>query len=402
MSKDGESYNSPTNVGAGSAWNPFGLLSQGIQDTVNIVNGWLTNLWQRQSNRDDYRRSRDDARYDATIAYQRQLNLLNNQRAYDDPSAQMARYVAAGLHPGMVAGGLSGPVPAQVQQSHGGTMNGSSAPAFGISQFGTAALQSRQMELYNRELDIRNRDLDMRSRLTDSQIDYYAKLGGLSEEQAKFVAQQALTEIEQRNKLKAEVDRLGQILEIGKSEIALKQLEARFSLETFDARVGSLISQSIIDGEHANAAKALYYATYCQMVASARNMNADAYLKELQGEVQELFGIQMGFAQLQSTRALADYYRSGSRSANAQAELFDVTRQLKERFGWMSETGVTGLVGIGLGLMTDLFMFNGQETTVNEYPNSRGGKTVKKTVKNGKAWRTGAKKGFKFLLRFFL
>lgn len=57
---------------------------------------------------------RQFAEHQAAVAYQRQLEMWNKENAYNTPSAQMARYVEAGLNPNLIYnnGQVPSPVPA--------------------------------------------------------------------------------------------------------------------------------------------------------------------------------------------------------------------------------------------------------------------------------------------------
>lgn len=330
MSKDGESYNSPTNVGAGNAWNPFGLLSQGIQDTVNIVNGWLTNLWQRQSNRDDYRRSRDDARYDATIAYQRQLDLLNNQRAYDDPSAQMARYVAAGLHPGMVAGGLSGPAPAQVQQSHGGTMNGASASAVGQSLLGANYLASRQLELESRKLDLEERRINKQNELDDATIIHVLGRDDLSKAQIDSIR----ADIDYTNQMCSEsVARISNL----NAQTYGKWLDNDFSERTLEDRARVIAANAHISEEQAKSVARVISLSLAEAAARINNLSADTKVKESQKELND--------AQRTLQGHLSNYYVALAKNTDASTALLNVQVSLERAYG--AKLRVSQIIGNG-------------------------------------------------------
>lgn len=90
--------------------------------------------------------NRQFAREQATTAYNRQLALLENQRAYDSPAAQMDRFVKAGLNPNLIYGQL------------GNGLNAPTAPqGFAANNNDPQLiLQNRMMEKQIERMDIQN------------------------------------------------------------------------------------------------------------------------------------------------------------------------------------------------------------------------------------------------------
>lgn len=90
--------------------------------------------------------NRQFAREQATTAYNRQLSLLENQRAYDSPAAQMDRFVKAGLNPNLIYGQL------------GNGLNAPTAPqGFAANNNDPQLiLQNRMMEKQIERMDIQN------------------------------------------------------------------------------------------------------------------------------------------------------------------------------------------------------------------------------------------------------
>lgn len=112
----------------------MGLLADGA-DLANVGLTALNNYTNRQF-----------AREQATTAYNRQLALLENQRAYDSPSAQMDRFVKAGLNPNLIYGQL------------GNGLNAPTAPqGFAANNNDPQLiLQNRMMEKQIERMDIQN------------------------------------------------------------------------------------------------------------------------------------------------------------------------------------------------------------------------------------------------------
>lgn len=71
-------------------------------------------------------RSEDWAREDAQMAFDRQRQLLDEQRFYESPAEQMKRYVEAGLNPSLIYGQPQGSIsPPSVPQAHTASTPGS-------------------------------------------------------------------------------------------------------------------------------------------------------------------------------------------------------------------------------------------------------------------------------------
>lgn len=121
------------------------------------------------------------AREDATTAFNRQLQLIDSQRAYESPKAQMSRFAEAGLNPNLIYGQLNSfgsPVTAPQAQTAS-----PAAPRFSDIN-AMAPLQAQLLQAQIRDL---NSQSDRRDKLSDAELQKILSEYHLNDEQKKFV-----------------------------------------------------------------------------------------------------------------------------------------------------------------------------------------------------------------------
>lgn len=74
------------------------------QGAVNIAASFISQGMQNRANRRMWRMERDESRYAADLAYQREMDMLKYQLDYNSPMAQMQRFKDAGLNPNLIYG----------------------------------------------------------------------------------------------------------------------------------------------------------------------------------------------------------------------------------------------------------------------------------------------------------
>lgn len=86
----------------------FSAASGVLSNLVNNVSNWFGAKKTTNTNIKEAEKNRKWQEDQASLAYQRQVELWNKNNAYNDPSAQMDRYKKAGLNPYLVSGNQAG------------------------------------------------------------------------------------------------------------------------------------------------------------------------------------------------------------------------------------------------------------------------------------------------------
>lgn len=247
------------------------------------------------------------ARQDATTAFNRQQQLLAEQRAYESPAAQMRRYVEAGLNPNLIYGQQPGSISApSVPQAS--SYAGSAQPFSPGMMDSILDARLKQAQIKDLESQAGNRD-----KLTDAQIKELISRAGLQDVSVEKVRADV-------DLAKANFDKVyAEIAVLNQDEIA-KMLDNEFNKATFDDRVGEIANKykmSTIDAEkHAR----LVEASIKQYLGAADASRASAALSR---------------AQIPLQNALVQYYKSLENKAGVESAYIEVQRQLKDYYGDM-------------------------------------------------------------------
>lgn len=112
---------------------------------IGQVAGIMSNIWNTSQQTKINEQNLAFAREQATTAFERQNQLLDKQNAYNDPKAQMQRYVDAGLNPNLIYGtpNLSAAVPSVATGSPGNSI----APQIDPSQFANIKQTEKSADL---------------------------------------------------------------------------------------------------------------------------------------------------------------------------------------------------------------------------------------------------------------
>lgn len=213
-------------------------------------------------------------RENATIAYNRQLALLANQRSYDSPSAQMARYQAAGLHPGLVTGGLTaGPSPANVDQSAPSTHTNPS-----VSDFGSAFINGQSLALQARALDQKDRELDIAEKRAGAQNELdYAKAKEIFGETPLSKAEYEHMLL-QNDLIKPQIETEWKRVDLMSEQVYAQWLENQLSYETFDDKVKKIRAEADIAEENAKQIASILTLAKMETAARIRMLNSQTGL----------------------------------------------------------------------------------------------------------------------------
>lgn len=156
------------------------------------------------------------AREDATTAFNRQRQLLAEQRAYESPASQMQRYVEAGLNPNLIYGQQQGSIsPPSVPQA---TTASSDAPHLSSGMF-DSILQSKLIDAQVDNLNANTEKQRSEKDLTVETIDNVKADTWMKHVQADQLNSLIANQYEERVKLRAETQRIHQIIASGNLEL---------------------------------------------------------------------------------------------------------------------------------------------------------------------------------------
>lgn len=249
------------------------------------------------------------AREDATTAYNRQRQLLAEQRAYESPAAQMQRYIDAGLHPGLIYGQQQGSIaPPSVPQAQSTGVNYSGVPNGMFDQLLNAQLIEAQIERLRTQNE---NDTNM----TSGQLERWAKENGVSLAQAELYQQQ-------KNVAIKEYDRIGKEMELLDQDIIDKQIENQFKKETFQDRVQATMDEYKMTHEKAKRFTRILEASIADTWASANFKNKQSWQIE-----------QLTPSEVRLKDAMAAYYRNAANKTLTENQILELDKTLKDIFG---------------------------------------------------------------------
>lgn len=199
----------------------------------------------------------------ATTAYERQLSLLNNQRAYDHPLAQLQRLIDAGLNPNLAYGQLDMSSSSPVTAPEGGA-GSISSPNMRIDA--SDPLQSQLMMAQIERLKTQNSN---DTRMTDSQIERFAALNDVSVKQAYLLEQQAEETIARTTQLNVSLDNIKKEFEI---------LSEKKKQEVFQTAFIEAIQENRIQASNEEYKAVMEYAV-AMAAAELLGVKADTALK---------------------------------------------------------------------------------------------------------------------------
>lgn len=191
---------------------------------------------------------RQFAEHQAAVAYQRQLEMWNKENAYNTPSAQMARYIEAGLNPNLIYnnGQVPSPVPAVAPvgntTSHVPQLSNPLSP----ENLSFARLTDAQ---------IKNIEADTEKKEADTQLSY--KQGWQIDK---------LTQAEV-NLINAQTKSLEQLYDSREYQTNVEQLKLKFFVENRDVESGenSHIDENgniVVDDVWTRSLRDLFYDNY--------------------------------------------------------------------------------------------------------------------------------------------
>lgn len=275
-----------------------------------------------------YNRSLRDSRENATIAYNRQLELLNNQRNYDSPAAQMSRYVAAGLHPGLVTGGLTaGPSPANVDSAAPAAVN-----PISVGNLGNQILTARAQDLESRNLDLQEKRINKMNELSDAEIRNIFKGLDLTDAQIENL----------RVNMRLSTAKIRETMSHAMlyDEQSYKQfLDNQFSEKTLKDRVAMLHNEFVMSDEKAKNLARMIQLSIAESVARINNIRADTKLKgattaysyaaaydaATHGDLNE--------SMIPLQKALTDYYVACAKNQDTQAAYTNLMAEFERLYG---------------------------------------------------------------------
>lgn len=164
--KSSDSFGNPSDSPAVNST----LVGQAVNHGASLLSTLIDNLFQRRTTKEN----REFSREQASTAYARQLAQWHRQNAYDSPSAQMQRFLEAGLNPNLIYSDMNlGNVVQDVA-----TGGNATAPAVRLTDQGMLANQYQLAQAQIRRLDTQN---DNDTRMTDSQITRFAHENNLTD-----------------------------------------------------------------------------------------------------------------------------------------------------------------------------------------------------------------------------
>lgn len=160
------------------------------------------------------KRNEEWAREDATTAFNRQRQLLAEQRAYESPMAQMQRYIEAGLNPNLIYGQQQGSISApSVPQAATQTSIPDAVPQ-GMAD---SLLDAQYKKALIRRLDTQNKN---ETALTAEEIKNKIADTWLKDCNADLLLAQSDKICDESDKLRTETQRLEQVIALGQVDVA--------------------------------------------------------------------------------------------------------------------------------------------------------------------------------------
>lgn len=308
------------------------------------------------------------AREDATTAYNRQRDFLQYEIGLNSPSAQMQRYINAGLNPNLVydKDGLIG-APSVPQASS------ASAPSFSPSfEFPLIDAQLKQAQIENLEADSRKKDKDIE--WTDADIKRLFKDMDKTDAEIENLKANARYLTGQYDNLQVQADLWRSQTHLYDVEAKAKELENSFNEATLDDRIDLVATQLDIERKKASLIIRSMLATALKDEALANYYNNKAGLTVWEAQL------------IRTTCGLyateADYYKAVANYNDLLAQYYpekteaEINRMASESFKNYSNSATTIF-----DMLFDVGM--SEEILERTSPNPRGGtdKTTTRTKK---------------------
>lgn len=290
-----------------------------VPPVVSLEGNVLNSIMQARENR----LNREWAERQNDLSWQRQRQLIDEQRAYDTPKAQMQRLMEAGLNPNLIYDDLGGNMQAMNAPNAAGTYQGT-AP-----QVDPLALSQAMLNLSQARKN--NSDSDNNTKLTAAKIEEI--YGNTKPSQANIDYLLASAEASRANasyilkgidKLSSEIAKLDE----EKKEIVLRNL---FNERTFETNVKRLEAQFEIDRVTSENIQRTIDATIAEMLASASNSRAQAALAYSQKKLNE--------KELLVKDALISYYNACAKNQDANTAYVNVQKSLEKAYGGAIRAG---------------------------------------------------------------
>lgn len=191
---------------------------------------------------------RQFAEHQAAVAYQRQLELWNKENAYNTPSAQMSRYIEAGLNPNLIYNNGQVPSPVPAVAPVGNTTSHVPQLSNPLSPENLSFARLAEAQIENLNADTSKKEAD----------------AGLSNKQAWQIDQ--LTDA-QLNLIKAQAKSLEQLYDSREYQTNVEQLKLKFFVENRDVESGenSHIDENgniVVDDVWTRSLRDLFYDNY--------------------------------------------------------------------------------------------------------------------------------------------
>lgn len=233
-----------------------GLVQAGVNVAQSVGNYLSQGIFGKRNER--------WAREDATTAFNRQLQLIDSQRAYESPKAQMSRFAEAGLNPNLIYGQLNSfgsPVTAPQAQTAS-----PAAPRFSDINL-TTSLQAQLLQAQIRDL---NSQSDRRDTLTPAELDKILSEFHLNEEQKKFITASI-------GKINDERQNLVQLWQLYDQQKTLNNYEIQKLQKTWEPECDALIAKYNMTKDEAQ-----YYLFLLFTKVANLNAQTELYKKQAQ------------------------------------------------------------------------------------------------------------------------
>lgn len=290
----------------------------GLMDGLGAgVPGALATIWNVQQQKKMNEQNLAFAEKSATTAFNRQKELINMQNAYNDPAAQMQRYVDAGLNPNLVYGTPN--LSAGASSVSTGQIGNGVAPQLN-TQFVSDVLTAKQMSLQDRALDIEESKVNSQNELNDAEIRRIFK--GFDLTDAEVAEKRSLVEL--NNKMMTEIDsRISLLTEQQKAQL----LENLYNERTMEDRVSLLKSEAKIKNDEASMFLEMQRAIIAEKLGNAAAANASvaqyqATARKLNFEVDEIMP------------SLKILYDNQANKEDKLAAIAEIEGKIKNAFGY--------------------------------------------------------------------
>lgn len=326
-----------------------------IGDVASTGLNWALNEYSRNQqnefNAAEALKQRNWQSNEATIAYQRQLAMIADQRSYDTAAAQMQRFVDAGLNPDLIYGQMNpGLMANNPDMAEGGYAASGTAPNYNALAEGMlAASQARKNNAEAENIEIEN---EKKPTLLDKQIELYGAKINATNQEIEVMKADVSRLTEETNKLKQSILNLQEEHKILKSTASMKSREDAFDAITWNDRLVGFHSDTGIKFQTAKYI-GMYYA------ASILNLNEQAkyyasmipfyeqYKDVMQWQASLLHEDFIVNSSMRPERSAA--VASASRAAGTQADLLDFAFEQAQRFSSFKKIAEILNLGIQAG-----------------------------------------------------